>query len=400
MADFPTKADFLRVAKVALLEDQPKLTRLAVETPGTDAWALLQGMAAVGDALMGQAISFQSAYYNASSRGDKLDYKLLDSLALARKRAAVSLCSVDFETDALTLAAFPIEHDTIISDEAGVQWLTTHDATFPKNSRGPLTVRVRSALAGRDQYALPNTISNLITQIPNAPTDLRVTNPRAATVGDDEASDPDYRQSAQRFFDAARRGTLAAIEARALRVPGVKTAVATEVLNNLGLPNKVVLLGITDRFTELLIDQTTVPPVYESQSRVLAQTVQDALADTRSGGSPVFVELASVIVVPVNLNLTFTAGADINDTAYRARVAIVNEINLLRRGQTLSMTTLRDALRRVRGVSFTGNEIAFPIGDVVAKPLQVFRSSLANVTANSVQPDRPLTLSVNADSFG
>jgi hypothetical protein len=54
----------------------------------------------------------------------------------------------------------------------------------------------------------------------------------------------------------------------------------------------------------------------------------------------------------------------------------------------------------VRGVSFTGNEIASPIGDVVAKPLQVFRSSLANVTANSVQPDRPLTLSVNADSFG
>jgi hypothetical protein len=114
----------------------------------------------------------------------------------------------------------------------------------------------------------------------------------------------------------------------------------------------------------------------------------------------VFVELASVIVMPVNLNLTFTAGADINDTAYRARVAIVNEINLLRRGQTLSLTTLRDALRRVRGVSFTGNEIASPIGDVVAKPLQVFRSSLANVTANSVQPDRPLTLSVNADSFG
>jgi hypothetical protein len=48
---------------------------------------------------------------------------------------------------------------------------------------------------------------------------------------------------------------------------------------------------------------------------------------------------------------------------------------------------------------YTGQEIISPVGDVIAKPLQVIRASLSLVSALSSQTDQPLATGINPDSY-
>lgn len=73
--------------------------------------------------------------------------------------------------------------------------------------------------------------------------------------------------------------------------------------------------------------------------------------------------------------LSFLATANINDTATRARAAVVNYINMLPPGQSLLRSALIEVLRGVPGLVVTGNEIVFPPGNITARALQAFRTS-------------------------
>lgn len=399
MADLPTKSDFARIAEIAILQTNPGITRKAIETPGTDVHAFVQAAAAVGDAVVGQLIRSMSAAYVESAQGEELDGRILDLIGLPRKTAASALASVQWSTSAAAIADFLILKGTRVGTQDGIEWEVVADTTFPKGSVGPITTSVRSLLAGRNIYARAGTITVKLDQIPNAPDDLTCTNLVASSVGEDEEDESSYKAAYYSFFPAARRGVLDAITARALRVPGVQTAAATEVLDAMGRAAHVVLLGITDRFTEQLIKLDSVPPAYEAQSQVLAQTVFNALSDTRGGGIPVIVQVAKTVILPIRLHLSFLAGANIDRVAYDARVALVNYTNTLARGDTWSRAVAKKLLCSVRGLSITGEEIVSPLGDVVARPLQAIRTGLSYVSANSSHIDRPLLTSTSADSL-
>lgn len=379
MPDAPTFDDLLATAQAEALVRQPSLSVDAVTRPGADANAILAAGAAAADQVVGaQLVPLSASLFLDSALGPQLDRLVFDRYGLIRKPAAPALASVQFTTPTNTSVAFTIPVNTLLQTADGTQFVTTEAVTFPAASSGPVLVGVRSVLAGAKQQAAIGTITSIVAPISGAPSGLAVSNPLATAGAADAESDDSLRSRAQQFFTTARRGTLKAIEQGALAVAGVQTAKAIEVTDASGRPNKVVLLAITDQFTNALLGSN--PATYQTQSQQLAQAVYNGLSDVRGAGIYVQVQVAVVIMQSVLLNLRFYAGVDQGAVAIAARMAVVNYINNLAPGATFSYAAAEQLLAAVWGLDYQGDEIVTPAGDVVPLPLQVLRTTVDLVT--------------------
>lgn len=404
MADFPSREDLRRVYEVAVLNPppgtvRPNITRAALETPGTDANAMREGASAVGDEVGGSLTEAVAGWFLDSAEAEQLDRRVLDLVGLRRKDAAVAFGSVQFRLTTPLVADLPIPKETLLSTPDGIEFLTTSEAVLPAASIGPLSVTVRSKRADSGALAAPNTIAAIKSTIPNAPDDLVVTNELATSTGDDAENDRSLRAAYENFWKTAQKGTLAAIEEAATRVPGVVSAKALEYYDAFGRQTKQVLLSITDRYTAQYVQQGVVPPAYAARSQALADFVKTALRTTRAAGIYVGVFVAEVIQQPVQLVLTFTAGANPFEVAEAARSAVVNFVNDLAPGAAFRRTDCVNALRRVPGLVISGNEVFFPPGDVVPGVLQKLGTDLSSVSANSSAVDRPLPTLYSSDGY-
>jgi uncharacterized phage protein gp47/JayE len=399
MPDLPSFPDLFRTARDEILADNSRLSRDVVERPGTDANILIAAACAAGDQIVGQLAQFEASIFLGSAKGDALDRLVYDRYGLVRKPAAAALTSVQFRTTAPSPTTFSIPLGTILQTQDGIQFITTEASIFTVGSTGPLTLAVRSILAGTDQSAKIGAITSIISALPSSPSDLVVTNPLATVGADDAESDDALRDRARRYFETTRRGTNAAIEAAALTVSGVRSASVFEVVDSLGRPARFVQLIIADAFTEQFAILDTVPAKYQQQSQQLSALVFTSLADVRPAGTFVQVLVGSVILQAVQLALAFTAGADVNTSALAARGTAVNYVNALAPGKPFVRTDLQAALKLVPGLSYTGNEVISPLGDVVAKPLQILRTSLGIVSAMSAQTNQPIITGTNPDAY-
>jgi uncharacterized phage protein gp47/JayE len=397
MADFPTFQELFRIERDEMLSRNGELTREIIEREGSDANLIVAGGAAAADECIGQLAQVEAAVFLDSAKGRKLDRLVFDRYGMLRKPASPAVGTVQFFTTAPAPAPFSIPLNTKVATADGRQFVTTAAANYAGGSLGPVSVQVQSVLAGASQQAKSNTITSIVGQIAGAPADLKVNNPLATAGADDEESDDDLRDRARRFWTTARRGTLAAIQTKALEVPGVRKATAFEALDVYGRPAKVVQLVIADAFTEQLVGVNPTPLSYETQSQVLADNVFAALSDTRAAGIFVQVQLGQVILQGVQLGLSFQAGVSVDKVALQARAIVVATINSLSPGETLTRTRLINALRLITGLVVTGNEILSPAGDVVVQPLQVLRSTLSLVLAVSIQPERAIQSTTNPD---
>lgn len=396
---FPQFPDLFRLGRDEILARAPKLSREAVEREGADANAMLAGGAAMADEVMARLADVAAAGFLDSAEAEDLDRLVFDRYGLTRKPAANALCSVQFTTTVANPAAFVIPYNTKLSTVDGVDFVTRAVATFDEGSTGPVTVPVRSVLAGLDQQVAKNKITVLSQSIAGAPSDLAVTNVIASVGADDVESDGSLRQRARAFFTTARRGTLRAIEQGALAVPGVRKATAFEVLDPQGRPARMVLLMVADAFTDVLAELNQSPPAYQTQSQQLAALVFGGLSDVRAAGIYVQVETAQVVLQSIRMALQFQAGVNVDAVATRARAAIVSVVNGLRPGQTLQLTAMQAALRTIIGLAYSGNEITSPAGDVVPTATQAIRTTLGLVTAQSGQTEQPLASTTNPDEY-
>lgn len=403
MADLPTRDDLRRIFEVNVLSPPggkpPRITRAALETPGADACALREGAAAVGDECVGLLADYAASWWIDSAQDEQLDRRVLDTVGLVRKDAAVSLGSVQFRLTTALLTPLLISRGTIVTTSDDIQYETTLDATFPIASLGPLSVPIRSLRAGANVLAAPGAITAIVGIIPNAPADLVVNNDLAASVGDDAEKDDSLRAAYRNFLRTARRGTLQALEEAARRFPGVLEATALEYYDSLGRQSKQVLLAIADKYTAQYIVANVLPATYAARSQVLAGQVLASMRDVRAAGIYVGCFVARVIIQPVALVLTFTAGANEFDVSLRARAAVANYVNALPPGGRFSRKECANALRSVSGLYVTGDEVAFPLGDVVPKVLEKFGTDLRFVTANSTAVERPLPTLYSADAY-
>jgi uncharacterized phage protein gp47/JayE len=399
MADFPSWADLFRIARDEVLSRNPRLSRDAVERQGSDANILVAAASAAADEVVGQLVGVSAGQFLDSASGAALDRLVFDRYGLVRKAAAVAQGSVQFSTGTPNPSQFTIPDGTKLQSITGVQYITVGSVIFPAASSGPILAAVRSVLAGATQQASIGTITSITGSISGAPGNLTVTNPIATSGADDIESDDSLRDRARRFFQTARRATKAALEEGALAVPGVRKAAAFEVLDASGRPARLALLVVTDAFSEALVDYSVAPPAYQTQSQLLASTVFAALDDVRACGIYVQVQVANVVLVGVQLALSFTAGADIDAVAQNARAVVVGAINDLLPGETLDPTTLVAALGQVDGLVITGNEIVSPSGPIVPTPTQVLRTDLGLTAAVSAQAGRTLIPTTNPDAF-
>lgn len=397
MSDFPSYDDLFRVARDEILAKNARLRRDVIERDGTDANAIVAAMAGVGDEIVLHLTRTCAAQFLDSARGQNLRRLVFDRYGLSAKAAGPAFGTVAFTTTASTATQFSIPVGTRLQTNDGRQFMTIVSATFPANSTGPVYVAVRSVLAGLSQQARADTITNILSTITGAPTDLAVTNARATSGACDEESEDDLRARGKAFWSTARKGTLSAIKEAALAVQGVKRATAFEGLDEIGRPRLRCKLVIADEFTDALVSGTT-PPTYETQSQVLGDVVSLALEEARAGGVHVDVIVGQVILQSIQLALSFDAGVDVDTVALRARAAVVAYVNGLSPGESLTPTGIVDALRYVPGLIITENEVVSPVGSVVPEQLQVLRTMLSMVSTISTTPNRALQSSLNPDA--
>lgn len=382
MADFPTFQDFFRAGRDEILSRNSRLTLEAIEREGSDANVIVAGSAAMADEVGGQLLAAATGLYLDSAKSKALDRFVYDRFTLLRKPAAPARGDFAFSTIAANPLAFTIPAGTKAVTQDGKAYVTDVDVTYPFGSVGPVSVSMRSQDAGSAFQAKAGSITNLASQIVNAPSDLTVTNPLATVGAADAELDSELVTRAREFFPNARRGTIGAIQNQALEVPGVQTATAFEFLDEFGRPAKVVQLVISDPFTLSLVAASPTPVAYQAQSQTLATTVFDSLYDTRAAGINVLVTVASVQMLGIQLGLAFLAGYSASEVTARAQAALVNYVNSLSPGQVFSYEAAINRLRMVQGLDVQGNEILSPLGDTTPLPLQVLRTSQALVVAS------------------
>lgn len=389
--DFPSFRQLFEIARNEALVRSEPLSLQAIEREGSDVNILLATACAAADEVIGQLVLATSGLFLDSATGDALDRLLFDRYGLTRKVAANAIGEVEFSLPSLNLSPFAIPSGTQLRTSTGNAYETVGEYIFPAGTAGPVTAQVRSLLAGADQQAKIGTITNISGQISGAPATLTVTNSTATAGATDAESDSEFRERGRAFFTTVKRGTLSAIEQGALTVAGVTRANAFELLDTSGRPNRLVSLVIADKFTDTLANYGAVPPSYEIQSNALAQSVFNALEDYRPAGTFVQVQLAQVVLEPVTLSLSISAGYSSETVATSARAVVANYINNLDPGSGYTRAQLVQALKSVAGLIVTetdllnpGNIIKFPEGDRVANPLQVFRTALTIVRTSGV----------------
>ena len=405
--DFPNFQTLFQIARNEALARNTSLTRDAIEREGSDANIMIAAAVAAADQVVGQQVLNTAGQFLDSATGDALDKLLFDRYGLTRKVAAASVGTVNFSTTAAAPTSFTIPAGIQVSTGDGLQFETIESELFAAGTTGPVYVAVRSLLAGVDQQARIGTITNIVSRIPGAPDDLRVTNTLATAGAADRETDNEFRARGRSFFTTVQRGTLSSIAQAALSVPGVVRANAFELLDANGAPNYKVTCVIADQFTDTLANYTVSNPAYETQSQVLSQAVFNYLQDYRPAGVFVQVQVAQVVLQPIGLSLSFRAGVNLDTVALSARAAITNYINNLAPGQSLYLAPLIQALRGVDGLIVDGDEIsvqgttAATASDalVYVKPLQVLRTSLALVRASSVNPSTPIGTYLNPDAY-
>lgn len=354
-----------------------------VEREGTDANLIVAGGVAMADEVTGALIDVCRGQFLDSSEGEVLEKLVFDRYTLTKKPASPSLGTAKFTLTTANPTAFTIFAGTTLSTSDGIQFITLVDTTFPVGITGPIYVQIRSVLAGFNQQARKNSITNITGTVTGAPADLAVTNEVATAGADDRESDDSLRDRARRFWTTSQRGTLSAIERGALAVPGVTKANAIEAIDSTGRPGRWVQLLITDRFTTALVTINQTSAAYDAQAQSLAKQVFFSLAEFRCGGLYVQVVVAQVVLLQVRLDLTFSADADPVTTAERARAAIVNYTNGLNPGDSFVPEDAVAELEAVNGLIITGNEIAVPAGEVVPRAMQAIRTTFDLVTATN-----------------
>lgn len=382
MADFPTAPDLLRIARDEVLGKNSSLTREIVDRAGSDANALMAASVAVADAVVGQLIRVTAANNIDNAKGKDLDRLLFDRFQMLRKDASPGITNGQLTLPTAAPASFAVPEGTQFLTSDGKLWVSTAQRTFPAGSAGPVNVPVQSALAGLAQQIRAGSLTRVVSTIVGAPAGLAVTNADASSGADDAELDESFRARGKLFYRTARKGTLAAIESGALAVQGVRTARVFEVTDS-GGPARLVELVVADAFTEQLVNATTLPTSYETQSQLLAARVAAGLSDVRAAGIGVVVTVGSVQLIGVTLGLRFRASVDVEATSAAARAAVVSFINALAPGETLVISDLEQALGVVPGIVLLGGEVLAPTLDVTPATTVALRTSDALVVVTA-----------------
>lgn len=375
---FPTRLDFFQtgvataVARGNLRPVNQRLTRKAIETPGSEINIVNAVASFMADEAARAAATRQRAMFLYSAEGADLDRLVADrySPEIVRKEAGPSVAPLTLNRSGGTLAATSLNTGTRIRTTTGVEFELVAPVSFPLNVTGPVYGTVRAVVPGQAGNVAAGTITSFLST-PGTPPDPFITasNAEAAAGGGDVESDESLRSRAVGFFLAAPRGTLRAIEYGCRLVNGVSTATAIEELDEYGDPSGFVSAFIADQ--------------NGNANSVLAAAVDQNLEEFRGAGVPVDVYASTPFFVDVTYRLGFLTGTNPTAAFAQVQMAAVFAVNALKPRQRLQRSLLLSVARTVPGVVVDDDAVVIPSGDLVPVGNQIFRTSTGRVT-NSI----------------
>jgi uncharacterized phage protein gp47/JayE len=364
MADFPTRLDLFAIARRFLVARARRIDPTQVDVAGSDANLFVGSVSYLGHALIRQLVSRVNALLLEGAEREDLDRYASDRYSrFSRHGAAAARVPVVFSRSSTAGGAGTIPVGTKLQSLTGIEYVTLTAAVFGSGTT-TVTVNARAVLAGASYQVGANAIRRFATT--PFDTSLMVTNPTAATGGADREADSVFRERIRDFWQAARRGTRAAIEFGARTVPGTESASAREV----------TLAGIPQRVVELFVADAS-----GAANDALAAEVRTALDEWRACGIYVVIRGSIPQMVPVTLALSFDAAVDTVTVSEQVRAAIVEYVNSLGVGQPLLRNDLGAILTRFResGLLPTVGSIVAPAGDLYPDSGKTLRTQSADV---------------------
>lgn len=365
MVLLPTRLDYYNIGRRYVVARAKNIDPLTIDIEGSNANILVAVPSFMAQAVTRHCAEAMRAH-TLDADGDDLDREVLDRFPeLPRKGASAAVAPLDLSRPTAVAGAGSIAVGTRLTSLTGIDYVTTTSASFGASQTTGVSCDARAVQAGFEYQVGANQIRRFAQPGQLFDPTIQVNNPEPAAGGTPREEDPDYANRARAY--SLIRGTLAAIEAGALTVPGVASASAAEVLTN-GVPARLLTLVVADAAGVC--------------NRVLAAQVQAKLRDFRGGGVGVVIFSSTPQLEPVTLSLTFAADVDTATLASNIRSAVVEFVNGLGANQVLRRGDLFAVLTRYRtqGLIVTDGSIPVPAGDVVPGPGRTIRTRLELVT--------------------
>jgi hypothetical protein len=367
VATLPDYDDFRQTAITEALAGPTTLTRAIMEADGSEVGTAIGIGAAMAEesAVYSQATLNESRLSTAASQGsDALDQWVASNYGFTRQGPLSAIVTLVWNRDP---SATPVSlvAGTVVSTATGEVFETEDDLVI--TGAGPASVTAVAQRTGIGTNVAANTLT--LPQVLPDPT-LVVTNPEPAAGGHDGQSDDEFQALAQAFFQAARRGTKAAVLEGTLLTPGVAQASVFELLTSSGCPDgrgQVIISGPNSQANTALAD------------RVVLQ-----LEEYRGLGVPVIVSAGQPTFVDIVVaGLQFLSGVNSSEVLNTARRAIVAAVNRLAPGMPLRQSLIVSTLQSIPGLIVPAGSVTSPAGDIIPiSNVEVLRTTLDRVSLN------------------
>lgn len=361
-----TRLDLFEIGRSYVRTRAKRIDPAQIDIAGSDVNLMVGSTSFMTFAVQRQLGERLNALFLDGAEGEDLDRWGFDRYRLLRKGAAPARTRLEFARPTANAGSGNIEAGRKFLTPEGIEYITTQTAIFGTGAVGPVRVYARAVQAGKDYQVGANTIRKPSAGTLFDPT-IVINNPTTSAGGENREGDDVFRERIRDFWRAMSRGTLGAIEYGARTVPGVESALASEVTDN-GIPARLVTLYVADSSGV--------------SSTALEASVDVELDEWRgagvyvllSGGLPQIVDL-------ILLHLTFEAGVDTTSLTNEIRSSLVEYVNSLGIGQPLYLADLRAVLVRFKasGLIPTDDSIRTPTGDLRPAQSRTLRIRPENV---------------------
>lgn len=326
-------------------EAQARRPGLVDWTAGSVLDALTGSGAVLADEVIRIAIDRFATQFVDTASGEDLDALAMDRFGLERNAAAPSVGSLEFtrgsSSGTLTIPAGTTCRATVngrsvtFETDAEAQMLAT-DTT--------VDVPATCTETGPSGNVAEDTVTVIVDAIPGDAS-ATVTNPDRFAGGAEEEGDAAFRDRIRRYFQTLRKGTVAALEAGALSVPGVAAVTVDESFIAAEDGGYVaVYVGDPDG----------------RANATLAADVEVELENWRAAGVRVEVTASSRDEVELTVELFVAAGSDTSTITADARAAVLAYTDALAPNARLYFSAVEAAAigvsTRVKGAVATSTD--------------------------------------------
>ena len=221
----PTYDELYAAGSTEALARNPNLTD---RRPGSAMDAVIGVGATLADESIRIGLQGFKAVFFDTATGSDLDALVLDRTGLTRNEASFAVGAVTFtRSQIIGVVEIPAGTRVAAVDADGAQYVfATVAASQFVSGAATVSVPVEASVAGPESNVAAESLTRLLDALSDPA--VTVSNPTRTAGGDVAESDDRLRARVRRYYTSLRRGTVGALEAGALEVPGINFATVDE----------------------------------------------------------------------------------------------------------------------------------------------------------------------------